>query len=202
MNTGAAKEILEFWFGEKELGLHYPKTQSEIWFRNGKAYDKIITQRFGKLHQQTYENKLNHWQQQPLTSLALVILLDQFSRHIYRETARAFAQDKQAQQLVFEGIKKGYDKKLLPAQRVFYYLPLEHAEDREVQIQSVAAFTALIDSLPEAIRHEYASTLNFAIRHKEVIDRFGRFPDLNAILGRKSTAEEIEFLTQPGSSFL
>ena len=202
MNTDAAKEILSVWFGEKELGLHYPKTQSELWFRNGKAYDKIISQRFGKLHQQACENKLDDWQQQPLTSLALIILRDQFSRHIYRETARAFAQDKQTQQLVFEGIKKGYDKKLLPAQRVFYYLPLEHAEDREVQKQSVTAFTILVDDLPEDIRQEYASTLNFAIRHKEVIDRFGRFPDLNAILGRKSTAEEIEFLTQPGSSFL
>lgn len=201
-NTAIADEVLRFWFGTETPGLHYIKSQSGLWFRDGKSWDKTIIQRFGELHQQASEHKLDDWQQHPLTSLALIILLDQFSRHIYRETPRAFAQDKYAQACTLKGMQKGFDLQLPPSQRIFYYMPLEHAEDRDLQAQSVAAFTALVESLPEEIRPEYVSTLNFAIRHKEVIDRFGRFPDLNAILGRKSTAAEIEFLSQPGSSFL
>lgn len=195
-------DVLKFWFGEEDFGLHYPKSRSDLWFRNGKHYDAEISRRFKHLHQEAIEGGLDLWLEYPSGRLGLIIVLDQFSRHIYRETATAFAQDELAQTIVMEGIGSKQDLELAPAQRVFFYLPLEHAENRQLQELSVKKFTALVASLPPEIQPEYASTLNFAIRHKAVIDRFGRFPDLNAILGRKSSAEEIEFLSRPGASFL
>jgi len=197
-----SQDVLHYWFGEQDPGFHYLKSRSDLWFRNGKQYDQEIKKRFGSLHHLASACKLDHWQQQASERLALIIILDQFSRHLYRETPRAFAQDTQAQSIVLEGIHCGHDRQLKPVQRVFFYLPLEHAEDKALQKICVEQFEMLINALPADIQPEYASTLNFARRHKEVIDRFGRFPDLNAILGRRSTAEEIEFLTKPGASFL
>jgi len=173
-----------------------------MWFRKGRDYDAEISRKFAGLHRQACAGKLNHWLKTPEARLAIIILLDQFSRHIYRETARAFAQDKQAQAIVLEGIEKQHDLLLKPVEKVFFYFPLEHAENKELQALSIRKFQALVAELPADIQPEYASTLNFAIRHKAIIDRFGRFPDLNAILGRQSSADEIAFLSRPGSSFL
>ena len=194
--------MLKFWFGEDDPGLHYPKSRSAMWFRKGRDYDAEISRKFAGLHRQACAGKLNHWLKTPEARLAIIILLDQFSRHIYRETARAFAQDKQAQAIVLEGIEKQHDLLLKPVEKVFFYFPLEHAENKELQALSIRKFQALVAELPADIQPEYASTLNFAIRHKAIIDRFGRFPDLNAILGRQSSADEIAFLSRPGSSFL
>ena len=201
-NLPSPRDVLKFWFGEDDPGLHYPKSRSAMWFRKGKHYDTEISRKFARLHERASARKLDHWLEDPAARLALIIILDQFSRHIYRGTARAFSQDAQAQTIVLDGIDQRHDLVLQPVQKVFFYFPLEHAENKTLQALSVSKFETLISELPTEIQFEYASTLNFAIRHKAVIDRFGRFPDLNDILGRHSTAAEIAFLSQPGSSFL
>jgi uncharacterized protein (DUF924 family) len=133
--------------------------------------------------------------------MALIVLLDQFSRHIHRDTPRAFAQDPVAQKIAVEGVENGADRQLIPAQRTFFYLPFEHAEDLELQRLAVRCFDGLARTVPEARRREYESFLDYARRHRDIVGRFGRLPHRNEILGRASTPEEIEFLKQPGSSF-
>jgi uncharacterized protein (DUF924 family) len=134
--------------------------------------------------------ELDRWKATPLASLALVIVLDQFSRNMFRETPRAFSADSPALAVAASVIERGFDRLLSPVERTFMYLPFEHAEDLAAQRRSLALFEALDPD-----------DMQYVKRHYEIIARFGRFPHRNAILGRESTAEEIEFLKQPGSSF-
>jgi uncharacterized protein (DUF924 family) len=197
-----ADDILQFWFGETGADGAYDPGKYDLWFRNGRRFDEHITEQFGGDVEQAVRGELDHWCESARGRMALIILLDQFSRHVYRGTAQAFAQDAKAQQLVLEGLLQGADRKLTPVERSFFYLPLEHAEDRELQRRSVELYRRLQDDVSPSYQTEYANFLDYAIRHQQIIDQFGRFPDLNPILGRESTTEEIEFLKQPGSSFL
>ncbi|HXH02762.1 MAG TPA: DUF924 family protein [Candidatus Competibacteraceae bacterium] len=200
--NGAIDELHRYWFGELPGDGRYDAARMHLWFEAGQRYDEEIGARFGALHRQAAAGELEHWKATPRGWLALVLLLDQISRHIYRRTPRAFAQDPQAQALVLEGLEQGVDRRLQPIERTFFYLPLEHAEDLALQRRSVACFQELLAELPAELRPDYQGFLDYAIRHLRVIERFGRFPDLNPILGRDSTAEELKFLEQPGSSFL
>jgi uncharacterized protein (DUF924 family) len=173
-----------------------------LWFESGRAHDRDIARRFSSDHAAAVHGDLDHWATTPRGRLALILILDQFSRHLYRETPRAFAQDARAQELTLGGLDQGFDLDLHPVERTFFYLPLEHSEDRALQRRSVEVFEALVASMPAAYLDRYQGFLDYAVRHFEVIERFGRFPDLNLILGRKSTPPEVEFLRQPGSSFL
>ena len=169
-----ASEVLDFWFA----GSTAPRAE---WFRKDAAFDAQIAQRFGALIEQALARGLAPWTHQPSTALAQVIVLDQFTRNVFRDTPRAFAGDALA----------------LPAlHRLFVYLPFEHAEDRATQQESLRLFAALT-----AAEGSTASFEDYAQRHAEVIERFGRFPHRNDILGRDSTAEELLFLQQPGSRF-
>lgn len=141
------------------------------------------------------EGRLAHWQEHPNSCLALILLLDQFPRNIFRGTPRAFATDAMALQAAERAVGDRFDEQLLPVQRWFLYLPFEHSEHLEHQHRSIALFDTLRDD-PDS-----ASTIDYAYRHLRVIERFGRFPHRNAILGRESTPEEQEFLLQPGSGF-
>jgi len=145
--------------------------------------------------------ELTSWGETPHGELARIILLDQFPRNIYREQPRAFAYDMQALSWTLEGLAKQSDQQLRPVERVFFYLPLEHAEDLGHQETSVKLFRELVEAVPQEQRNTFAGFFDFAVRHHDIIDRFGRFPHRNVILGRESTSEEEEFLTQPGSSF-
>ena len=143
-----------------------------------------------------------HWAEVPVGRLALILLLDQLPRNIHRDTPAAFAQDAKARDLCLRGLSLGADKALSPLARVFFYLPLEHAESREQQARSVALFEALADEQADGpARETFEGFADFARRHQVIIQRFGRFPHRNAILGRTSTPEEAEFLQQPGSGF-
>jgi uncharacterized protein (DUF924 family) len=133
--------------------------------------------------------------------LALIILTDQFPRNIYRDTARAFSCDSKALTWCLEGVHGRSDRELRPIERVFFYLPLEHAESREHQAKSVECFSELAASVPMEQRSTFEEYLDFAMRHRDIIDRFGRFPHRNNILRRESTPEELAFLTQSGSFF-
>src|SRR5690606_32287203 len=137
----------------------------------------------------------------PQGRLALIILLDQFPRNMYRETPQAFAFDAKARALTLEGLQAGDDQALRPIERVFFYLPLEHAEDLALQHRCVELFETLAASLPEETRKSFDGFTDFARKHRVIVERFGRFPHRNAILGRESTDEEIAFLRTPGSSF-
>jgi len=181
-------EVLEFWFGapnSRERG-----RPRKSWFQKSEAFDAEIRRRFLATWERAARGELVPWQATPLASLALVVTLDQFPRNMFRGTARAFSSDFRALAAARETIARGFDRLLSPVERPFVYLPFVHAEDLAAQRRSLALFDELD---PEDMRN--------AKRHYDIIARFGRFPHRNAILGRESTAEETEFLKQPGSSF-
>lgn len=188
-----AQEILEFWFGkpgEEEYG-----KQRKQWFTKNEQFDEEVRSRFLATYQQAATGQLNEWKAEPLSCLALIIVLDQFSRNMFRGQPQAFATDSQALAMAKYAVTQDFDQQLLPLQRWFVYLPFEHSEDLADQQQSVELFSTLSD-YPEC-----AEAVDYAYRHLRVIERFGRFPHRNQILGRQTTPEEEEFLKQPGSSF-
>ena len=188
------RAVLDFWFLPPDHPGH-GAYRSE-WFRKDEAFDAAIRAHFGVEVEAALKGSPGAEQDEAL--LAHILLLDQFTRNIYRGTPRAFAGDVQALQIAESLVATGHDKNLTAWQRWFAYLPFEHSESLLDQERSVALFSALAREM----RHEaFDSACEYALRHREVIERFGRFPHRNAILGRESTAAEIEFLKQPGSSF-
>ncbi|WP_315791309.1 DUF924 family protein [Fischerella sp. JS2] len=188
-----AQEILDFWFGKPDQP-NYGKSQ-DFWFKKKPEFDEQVRTRFVKDYQKAAEGYLDDWMEFPESCLALILLLDQFPRNMFRDTPQAFATDWEALSTAHHAIAQGYDQKLLPVQRWFIYLPFEHSENLEHQRQAVKLFKQLSDD-PDS-----ASCIEYAIRHMEVIERFGRFPHRNAILGRTSTPDEKEFLKQSNSWF-
>lgn len=186
-------DVLDFWFGAVDSAQH-GRMRPE-WFRKSDAFDAEIRTRFEAIYEAAARDDLAHWRAQPLSALALTVVLDQFPRNMYRGTARAFAADTLARDVARHMVAQGYDQVLKPVERHFVYLPYEHAEDRAMQRESVRLYETLRDD-PQS-----AEAIDYAYRHQAIIERFGRFPHRNAILGRPSTPEEIEFLQQPGSSF-
>lgn len=196
------EKVLDFWFGASGADGALDPAKKKMWFGDGRKYDAEVSEKFGALHERACRGELEEeWAGAPLGRLALIIALDQFSRHVYRGTARAFAQDAAAQKLAVDGINRKLDRGLNPAQRTFFYLPFEHAEDVELQRLSVRCFDGLARTVAGAVHEDYESFLDYARRHRDVIERFGRFPHRNAILGRESTPEEKKFLDEPGSAF-
>jgi uncharacterized protein (DUF924 family) len=180
--------VLDFWFGAP--GSRERGRPRKAWFRKSEPFDAEIRRRFLATWERAGRGELAPWQATPLASLALIVVLDQLPRNMFRGTARAFASDSPALAAARETIAREFDRLLSPVERPFVYLPFVHAEDLAAQRRSLALFHELD---PEDMRN--------AKRHYEIIARFGRFPHRNAALGRESTAEEIEFLKQPGSSF-
>jgi uncharacterized protein (DUF924 family) len=197
------EQVLDFWFGACGADGALDPDKKRMWFGGGRRHDAAIRERFGALHERAAGGALHgEWPRTPPGRLALIVVLDQFSRHIHRGTPAAFAQDAAAQRLAVEGIDLGADRQLVPAQRAFFYLPLEHAEDLELQRLCVRCFDGLARTVAPAWRKDYDGFLDYARRHLEIIRRFGRFPHRNAVLGRATTPDERRFLKQPGSSFL
>ena len=190
----AAAEILDFWFlppGDPQHG----QARRE-WFIKNPAFDEQIRTRFGALLERALSGELMAWTTSPHGTLALIVLLDQFTRNAFRGTARAFAGDDQALALARTLVEQGGDRQLVAVERQFAYLPFEHAEDETCQALSVELFGRLLAETGHA-----PGVLEYAERHREVIRRFGRFPHRNELLGRQSTNEERSFLTEPGSRF-
>lgn len=189
VDTSEAEDVLAFWFADVP-GDDF-RARKDIWFESDPAFDAVVASRFAALHAKASAGDLTAWEDRPRSTLALVIVLDQFPRNIYRDTRRAFASDPQALAVAQRALNRGFDHALRPVERMFLYLPFEHSENSEDQDRSVALFTALGDPV----------TLDYAVRHRDIIDRFGRFPHRNAVLGRASTSEEGAFLAEPNSSF-
>jgi uncharacterized protein (DUF924 family) len=192
-----ARAVLDFWFGEP--GTPAFGRASERWFRRDDAFDALIAERFGATLDAARRGECDAWQRTPLGALALVVVLDQFSRNTCRGRAEAFAADAKALGVARCLVASGADLALPSAEhRAFAYLPFEHAESLDAQAESVRLFGALADETGQAGRGSY---VDYARRHAAVIERFGRFPHRNAALGRTSTEEEQAFLREPGSSF-
>ena len=191
---GQAQDVLDFWFLPPD-NPDYGQARVE-WFRKDDGFDAQIRARFGALIDVAIEGGLRAWDATPHGALARLIVLDQLTRNVYRGTPRAFAGDAQALALAVALTQAGQDQLLPPMLRAFAYLPFEHAEDLAMQARAVELFQLLSQAQPG-----FEGMLDYAERHQEVIARFGRFPHRNAILGRASTPQEVEFLRQPGSSF-
>lgn len=176
----AAESVLSFWFVE---------TKPHQWFRRDRAFDASLRARFSALHRAAAARRLDVWRVHPRHCLALILLLDQFSRNIYRDDARAFAEDAHALDIATEAIRRRFDFLYGAKERAFFYLPFMHAEDLSAQERALALFKA---RLPDSMN------LRHAAQHHEIVKRFGRFPHRNRILGRASTADEIAFLKHGG----
>lgn len=175
-------QIMEFWFEETN-----PK---QWWIKDG-DFDALLVERFSDIHTRASRCELFEWREHPEGRLVEIIILDQFSRNMFRDTPQAFASDPMSLALSQEAIACGADRELTPVQRSFLYMPFMHSESLQIHEIAVELFRA----------NGIQSNLDFEFKHKEIIERFGRYPHRNEILGRQSTAAEIEFLTQPGSSF-
>lgn len=193
--------ILTYWFGPHADDGATAQAQGRLWWSKDPAVDAEIQRRYAPLVQAAAFGKYDGWAATPQGRLALILLFDQFPRNLYRGSPRAFAYDNLARRLALDGLAAGIDRALRPIERVFFYLPLEHAEDSALQARSVALFTALATGVPAAWQATFAGYVDFAQRHRDIIQRFGRFPHRNAALGRRPTPEESAFLLGPGSSF-
>ena len=189
-----AASVLDFWLGDGvELG--WPsQDMSKRWFQGGPELDRECHEKFGDLVTQAVAGKLQDWAAEPLGRLALVLLLDQFARNIYRGKPAAFSGDVRAQQLVKDALTQRIDEQLPWIGRVFLYMPLMHAEDLLLQEEGVRRFARLAGEAPEELRAGIESNLRFAQQHRDIVARFGRFPYRNAALGRTNTALEFDFI--------
>jgi len=194
-------QIHDYWFGKIESPEDLNHEKMRLWFSGHPNVDQEIKEKFGSLVQSALDGHLDHWKESPKGRLALIILIDQFTRNIFRGTPEAFAFDWIAQEIVLEGLEKNVDFELFPIERVFFYLPLEHAEDLEIQKLSIEKFAELIQDAPLSLKEDFEGFYGYALKHFVVIEKFNRFPHRNVILGRESSLEEIEFLKGPNSSF-
>ncbi len=195
--------ILKFWFGELKEDEVPTERLRKMWWAKDEAIDEYIRTNFESDLVRAKESALSGWENSPKGALALIILLDQFSRNIYRGFSEAFSQDRQALSIALGGIEKGFDKELHPVERTFFYTPFMHSEDLNMQRKSLQLFRGLERSFtsPPKLAQVLSENRKYAERHYEIIERFGRYPHRNEILGRGSTDEELEFLKKPGSSF-
>lgn len=185
-------EVLEFWFCEQAR----PR-----WFANDAGFDDEIRRRFAATLAAAAAGRLDGWTREPQPCLALVIVLDQVSRNVHRGSPRAYATDAAARAVATTATDRGFDRAVPLDRRIFFYLPFEHSEDPEDQRRSVALFRQWAGEHTGAARDKAFEQLDHVLRRQDIIERFGRFPHRNAILGRPATAEESEFLKEPNSSF-
>jgi uncharacterized protein (DUF924 family) len=208
--------VREFWFGKPLTGPLQDqgeaasralalKRRASLWFESNPQLmgqqDELIRSRFQDLVERAGRGELAGWADSPRRRLSLIILLDQFPRQIYRGTAQAFAHDSQALGLTLSGMQSAADGALNVVERIFFYMPLQHAESTEVQDESVSAYKRLVAESPAELRSTFEEALQFAEEHRELIRQFGRFPHRNQVLGRDSTAEEHAYLKKNSEAF-
>jgi uncharacterized protein (DUF924 family) len=200
-----ALEVRRFWFGRLPLKPEGMPARLALWFGAGaeeqRRIDELIRSRFGSLLERAAAGELAVWADSPRRRLSLILLLDQFPRQAYRGTGRAFASDREALALTLSGMQSAADAALTPVERIFFYMPLQHAELSDAQEESVAAYRRLLNEAPEELKAMFASSLKYAELHRSVVARFGRFPHRNRALGRANTPEEEGYLRQGGERF-
>lgn len=193
--------VREFWFGGPEPSAANIEERIDFWFAAGPDADAEIERCFGDAVRSALGGRLDLWKNSPADRLALVILLDQFTRNIYRGTRKAYSGDHRAVTLSLEAIDGEADRALSVLERAFLYMPLLHAENGDAQKRSVELFKSLVDESPGVLRTHMKRFLASARTHRDIIERFGRFPHRNGILGRECTRDEIEFLRRPAAPF-
>ncbi len=202
-----AREVREFWFGRLPFTAARLEERMQFWFGGEEAEtvrrqrDRAIGARFEPLVVEAAQGKLASWADSPRRRLSLILLLDQLPRNIYRGTPRAFATDQSALGLALSGIQSGADAALAAVERIFFYMPLQHAESLEAQDESLAAYRRLNEEAPKELQSPFASVLQHAEAHRSVIERFGRFPHRNRILGRPTTPQEQAYLSLEREAF-
>lgn len=193
--------ILAFWFKQQELSAPQIDRRMDTWFNKDTVFDHQIEKEFADDVAAASDGKLNHWAAESLGRLALIILIDQFRRNIFRNSPDAFSKDKLALKLCVEGAVEKKDQGLTPIQRVFFYMPLQHAESRKVQAKSVELYNRLAETVSATDRETFLTIAQFAELHRDIVDQFGRFPHRNKMLGRENTAEEAEYLADDSPDF-
>jgi uncharacterized protein (DUF924 family) len=196
-----ADAVLETWFGED---LDSPQAVVERclhWFQPDSSFDDLICERFETFPDRARDGEFTEWTREARSTLALVIVLDQFPRNLYRGSSRSFAYDSAALTASRDALAREVDGRLHPVEVAFLYLPFEHAEDRELQAQSVSLFRRLTERAPAQLVDRFEGFVEYAERHQAVIEQFGRFPHRNSVLGRPSTAEELSYLESGGETF-
>src|SRR6266481_960313 len=201
-----ALSVREFWFGRLPLSADALNRRMPFWFGGppsefGRLRDEHIRERFGELLEQAASGALASWADGPRRRLSLILLLDQFPRNMFRGSVRAFAYDAQALALTLSGMQSAADAALDAIERMFFYMPLQHAESREVQDESVAAYRRLLTEAPQELRGPFGGASRSAENHRAIIEQFGRFPHRNRVLGRATTPAEEEWLRKGGERF-
>lgn len=201
-----ARRLLDYWFGPRPFTAPGLRERMRFWFGGDAAElvemrDRDLESRFGALAARALAGELAAWADSPRRRLALILLLDQLPRNVHRGTAEAFAGDAAAARLAAEGLTQAADAALDVVERIFFYMPLQHAESIELQEMSVAAFRRLQSEAPPVLTDVFDSTLDYAVLHHDIVRRFGRFPHRNAALGRQSTPEEQLWLEREGQRF-
>ncbi|MCF8067369.1 MAG: DUF924 domain-containing protein [Desulfobacterales bacterium] len=202
MNTGKnIEEILSFWFRDSDLNPDKAKERFQVWFNATPEFDHEIKERFEALMIKAGSSELENWKNTPEGCLALIILLDQFTRNVYRKTKAAFSGDSLAIQIAKHGVEMGFDERLSVLYRVFMYMPFMHSEVIEDQERSVALFEKLEAESASDWKEVFSGNVYYAREHREVVKRFGRFPHRNRASGRESTMEELEYLEKGGERY-
>ncbi len=194
-------EILNFWFSDAADSANALRRQNAVWFGVDREFDHEVRQRFETTLELADTGACAHWESEPRSLLALILMFDQFPRNIHRGTPQAFDYDSKALDLSVRGVDAGVDRKLTALERVFFYMPLQHVESLNLQQRSVELNAALMDEGPPALRDYLAEAHGYAVSHRDLIARFGRFPHRNAVLARESTEEEVAFLEAGGARF-
>jgi uncharacterized protein (DUF924 family) len=197
----SAEDVLDFWFGPLDANGRASDEKTAQWWKKSPEFDAEVRERFGALHEAIAKGQHEGWRETARGTLAYIIVLDQFSRNMFRDTPRAFETDPRALAAAEAGVERGFDRELALAERGFFYMPYMHSEDRQAQARCVDLFTDFVATAPEAEREKLSNHVKYAKAHQDIVDRFGRFPHRNNIIGRPSTADEVAFLEQPGSSF-
>jgi uncharacterized protein (DUF924 family) len=201
MSNPDIQHILDFWFSDSALDSPQLNSRMERWFGASDELDEQIRQNFSGLIDLATTDQLDDWAETPQGRLALIILLDQFRRNIYRGSADAFALDKKALKLAIEGTITGDHKQLDSVERMFFFMPLQHSESLKIQEKSVSIFNALAESVPGTMHETFLASAQFAELHRDIVAEFGRFPHRNAMLGRVNSSAEATYLSGDSPSF-
>ena len=201
MSATTPKDVLTFWFRDATLSPENLERRGTVWFSADPAFDRECATRFTALLEDAARGALKSWAGMPHGRLALVILLDQMPRNIHRGAPAAFAHDAQAAAHCVAGVESGQDRSLDPVERIFLYMPLQHAENLGLQRRSVEQFESLAAAADDAWRSYFAENVRYARVHHDIVERFGRFPHRNRILGRESTEEELRYLADGAPTF-